>query len=205
MTVNPTVSDKSMDGLVVAAKTSRDAFGKLFDQFYPSIFAYCVRRLVLRSVAEDVTSEIFFKVAGNIREFPGTEETDFRRWLYRIANNEINAHLRQSIRRRELLEAAVQLGQIDASVSTTLLETAWPVAWEDVYRELQELSEREQTIISLRFFAGHKHEQIAEILEMKPGSIRVALSRALDKLRGRLRNSDTISQSTPIDGGSHDE
>jgi RNA polymerase sigma factor (sigma-70 family) len=205
MTVNQTVSDETMDGLVVAAKTSSDAFGQLFDQFYPSIFAYCVRRLVLRTVAEDITSEVFLRVAGNIREFPGTREEDFCRWLFRIANNEINAHLRQSIRRRELLEAAVHLGQIDASISTKLLETDWPVSWERVYRELQELSDREQSIISLRFFAGQKHEQIAEVLEMKPGSVRVALSRALDKLRGRLRIPDTMSQSTPGNGASEND
>ena len=204
MTVNQIVSDETVDERVIAARTCSDAFGKLFDQFYPSIFAYCKRRLVLRSVAEDVTSEVFLKVAGNIRDFPGTREQDFCRWLFRIATNEINAHLRQTIRRRELLEAAVQLGHIDASLCTKLLETDWPVSWEDVYQELLGLSDREQSIISLRFFAGHKHEQIAEVLEMKPASIRVALSRALDKLRDRLRSSGD-SRSTPNVGGSNHE
>lgn len=199
MTVNQTVSEEMMDDLVVAAKTSSDAFGKLFDRFYPSIFAYCMRRLVLRGLAEDVTSEVFLKVAGNIRDFPGTREQDFCRWLFRIATNEINAHLRQSIRRRELLEGAVRLGQIDASVSTAILETDWPVSWEDVYRELQQLSDREQSIISLRFFAGHKHEEIAQVLELKSGSVRVALSRALDKLRDRLQTPDSDSSPEPRD------
>jgi DNA-directed RNA polymerase specialized sigma24 family protein len=63
-----------------------------------------------------VTSEVFLKVAGGIRDFPGTSAEDFRRWLFRIATNAINAHLRQSIRRRELLEAAVQMGTINPAV-----------------------------------------------------------------------------------------
>lgn len=78
-------SDDSVDELVLAAKTDREAFGRLFDQFYSLIFAYCSRRLVLRVVAEDVTSEVFLKVAGSIRDFPGTSAEEFRRWLYRIA------------------------------------------------------------------------------------------------------------------------
>lgn len=193
----------SVDDLVKVARTDRTAFGELFDHFYPPIFAYCSRRLVVRAAAEDVASEVFLKVAGRIHDFSGTTAEEFRRWLFRIATNEINAHLRQSIRRRELLEAAVHLGRINASVSTPLLASDSPIEWQEVYEALGKLSDREQSIISLRFFAGLKHEQIAEVLEVKPGTIRVALSRALDKLRDRLRDHDTTrrSASGSPDGG----
>lgn len=192
-----------VDELVKAARTDRTALGRLFDEFYPLIFAYCVRRLVLRAVAEDVTSEVFLKVAGSIRDFPGTCAEDFRRWLFRIATNEINAHLRQSIRRRELLESAVQMGRIDSAVSAPLLDDDSPLDWQSLYRALGELSDREQTIISLRFFAGLKHDQISQVLGIKAGAIRVALSRALDKLRERLRDCDISRPSSPVsqDGG----
>jgi RNA polymerase sigma-70 factor (ECF subfamily) len=192
-----------VDELVQAARTDRTAFGRLFDEFYPPIFAYCMRRLVLRAVAEDVTSEVFLKVAGSIRDFSGTSAEDFRRWLFRIATNEINAHLRQSIRRRELLEAAVQMGRINSAVSAPLLDDNSPLDWQTLYRAIGELSDREQTIISLRFFAGLKHDQISEVLELKAGAIRVALSRALDKLRERLRDHDTSQPVSPAskDGG----
>ncbi|MBC8356737.1 MAG: RNA polymerase sigma factor [Planctomycetes bacterium] len=179
-----------VDDLVKAARTDRIAFGELFDHFYSPIFAYCSRRLVVRAVAEDVASEVFLKVAARIREFSGTCVEDFRRWLFRIATNEINAHLRQSIRRRELLEAAAQMGKINSSASAPLLADESPVDWQEVYEALGELTDREQSIISLRFFAGLKHEQIADVLEVKAGTIRVALSRALDKLRDRLRDQD---------------
>ena len=174
------------DETVKLARTDRDAFGELFDHFYPLIFAYCTRRLVVRASAEDVASEVFLKVAQGIRDFPGLCVEDFRRWLFRIATNEINAHLRQSIRRRELLEAAAQLGRINASVTGPLLEDTAPFDWQEMYEALGSLTDREQSIISLRFFGGLKHEQIADVLELKVGTIRVALSRALDSLRDRL-------------------
>jgi DNA-directed RNA polymerase specialized sigma24 family protein len=67
-------SDRSdpVDDLVKAARTDRNAFGQLFDQFYPSIFAYCVRRLLVRAVAEEATSAVFLKVAACICDFSGT-------------------------------------------------------------------------------------------------------------------------------------
>lgn len=174
------------DDLLKLARTNRDAFGKLFDHFYPLIFAYCARRLVVRACAEDVASEVFLKVAHGIQDFPGLCVEDFRRWLFRIATNEINAHLRQSIRRRELLEAAAQMGRINASVTGPLLDDSLPLDWHEVYTALGSLTDREQSIISLRFFAGLKHEQIAEVLELEVGTIRVALGRALERLRRRL-------------------
>ena len=179
-----------VDELVKLARTDRTAFGQLFDHFYQPIFAYCTRRLIVRAVAEDVTSEVFLKVAGSIRDFPGTTAEDFRRWLFRIATNEINAHLRQSIRRRELLEAAVHMGRINAAVCTPLTGRDDALEWSELYRALDELSDREQSIISLRFFGGLKHDQIADVLNIKTGTVRVALSRALDKLREGLREED---------------
>jgi RNA polymerase sigma-70 factor (ECF subfamily) len=192
-------SDRSdpVDDLVKAARTDRNAFGQLFDQFYPSIYAYCVRRLLVRAVAEDVTSAVFLKVAVCIRDFSGTYAEDFRRWLFRIATNEINAHLRQSIRRRELLEAAARMGRIDANISTSVLASDVPVDWEDVCQALGDLSDREQSIISLRFFAGLKHDQIADVLEIKTGTVRVTLNRALNKLRERLLESEVARRTAP--------
>ena len=101
----------AMDQWVQAAASDRKSFGRLFDLFYPQIFAYCSRRLLVRAVAEDVASEVFLKVAKAIANFEGSTSEDFRRWLYRITTNEINAQLRKSIRQQALLEMATTLGR----------------------------------------------------------------------------------------------
>ncbi|MCA9191015.1 MAG: sigma-70 family RNA polymerase sigma factor [Planctomycetales bacterium] len=188
-------SNEPADEIVSLARTDRAAFGELFDFFYPHILAYCVRRLIMRAVAEDVTSEVFLKVAQGIRVFPGVCVEDFRRWIFRIATNEINAYLRQTIRRRELFAAAAEMGRISANVSQPLLGDVSQIDWQDLYRALECLTEREQAIISLRFFGGLKHHQIADVLDLKPGTIRVALCRALDCLRDRLRGDDVARRS----------
>src|SRR5258708_5043481 len=103
------------DDLVVRARTDRTAFSLLYDRYYPSVARYCRRRLFDRTIAEDVVSEVFLKVASHIREFAGRTEADFRRWLYRIATNAVSAHLRQSLRRQELWDAAAQNRHWDRS------------------------------------------------------------------------------------------
>jgi DNA-directed RNA polymerase specialized sigma24 family protein len=86
---------------------------------------------------------------------------------------------------------------IPVEIAAPLLAPEVPVDWETLYQALSELPAREQSIISLRFFAGLKHEQIGEVLEIKPGNVRVALNRALNKLRDRLRDGNLPTQPMP--------
>ena len=102
--------ERAAGRLVVRARTDREAFGQLYDACYPAIFRYCFRRLFLRAVAEDVTSDVFLSVASKMPQFAGTTEEDFRRWVFRIATNEINAYVRQAKRRKALLESAARSG-----------------------------------------------------------------------------------------------
>jgi RNA polymerase sigma-70 factor (ECF subfamily) len=179
------------DGLVTAARTDRESFGRLFDRFYPHVLRYALRRLLLRENAEDATSEVFLHVARGMPAFRGTTIEDFRRWLFRIATNEINARLRKSLRRRELLEAAARLGTVKAKGWADGDSNGTAVDWGRVYEALSELPEREQSLVSLRYFAGMDPAQIADVLRMKAGAVRTALSRALQRLRDRLLNTET--------------
>ena len=177
-----------MSGLVIRARTDREAFGRLYDLYYPEVFRYCLRRLFVRAVAEDVTSEVFLRVATHMRGFGGTTEEDFRRWLYRVATNEVNAHVRRTQRRKELLASAVRakaIRVVDAADQPG--GEVDSLDWPTLYEAILSLRPREQSIITLRFFEGMPHNQIARVLNQRPGAVRVALSRALQKLRKRLK------------------
>lgn len=175
------------DDLALRARTDRAAFGLLYDRYYPRVARYCVRRLLDRTSAEDVTSEVFLQVASHIGAFPGRSETDFRCWLFRIATNAVNAQLRQSRRRGELLQSAARDGrmdrQADAHRSTAENDR---LDWPAVYEALLELDEREQAIVTLRFFADCSHVEIAAIVGISAGAVRTALSRTLTRLRKKF-------------------
>ncbi len=182
------------DSLVVRARRDREAFAVLYNRYYPRVFRYCLRRLFIRDVAEDATSEIFLQVAAHLPSFAGTTETDFRRWAFRIAGNAVNAHLRQTRRRQELWEAAAQSRHLpardsDASSATALELLDWPA----VYQAILELSDREQAILTLRYFADLSHDEIAGAVGIRTGAVRTALSRILHGLRVRFGVEQVIS------------
>ncbi len=174
------------DDLVWRARREAGALGHLYDRHYAGVLRYCVHRLFVREAAEDVTSQVFLQVVERIRHFAGTTEQDFRNWLYAITGNQIRAYLRKRARRKALLEAAVRQGRIQLGTSA---DCGPELDWPTLYQAIAELTEREQTIVTLRSFEQLPFEQIAAVLEIELVTARVAFSRALKKLRARLAKS----------------
>ncbi|NQT16485.1 MAG: sigma-70 family RNA polymerase sigma factor [Planctomycetes bacterium] len=173
-----------VDDLVVRARCDRDAFGQLYDLIYPPVFRYCVRRTGDRSLAEDITSTVFLSVAHKIAAFPGETFQDFRRWVFAIATNEMKATFRKSARRRALLIDAVQAGRLTGKTSGDSSSSALEA--DSVQAAIMRLPERDQTIITLRFFSELPYDDIGRILNISPGAARTAATRALDKIRKEI-------------------
>ena len=177
-------SDTNQDLLIKVAGHDRAAFAQLYRLHYDNIFRYCARRLFNRHAAEDVTSVVFFKAMRTIGSFEGNSK-DFRNWLYRIATNAVNDHLRTAKRRADAISniAAVRGRDhtVDAESDAEFQEQVLPVK-----QALLTLKPKQQTVITLRFFEKLKLTEIAEILGQDPATTRSQLSRALSHLRKKL-------------------
>jgi len=166
--------------LIMQAQTSYNAFALLYRRHYDAIFKYCVHRLFDRHLAEDVSSQVFLKVVEKFNSFKG-DERQFRNWLYKIATNFVNQHMRKSARQKKALSIFQEQSNItnsapeDSSVRLTILK-----------QSMLTLKPRYQTIITLRFIENLKLTEIAEVLGSSPGTIRSQLARALAKLRKKL-------------------
>ena len=166
--------------LIAQARTSYNAFALLYRRHYDAIFKYCVHRLFDRHLAEDITSQVFLKVVEKFEFFEGDEQ-QFHNWLYRIAINAVNSHLRKTARRKSLLKVACERANNKAdncaqsSEKLAVLKSA-----------LLSIKPRYQTIITLRFFENLKLTEITEVLGSNPGTVRSQLARALAKLRKEL-------------------
>jgi RNA polymerase sigma-70 factor (ECF subfamily) len=170
--------------LVPDARSDPAVFTALYRRHYDPVFRYCVHRLFERQTAEDVTSAVFLKVVEKLGRFEGDEQ-QFRNWLYRIASNEVNNHLRHAARRNSLLErfrerAGRQTGDCQALTDESGEKLAL------LKQAMLTLKPRCQTIITLRFFENLKLTEIAEVLGSSPGTVRSQLARALSKLRKKM-------------------
>jgi len=182
--VNNKLTETDQDDLVKRAKQDADALGALYECYYERILRFCIHRLFNRSTAEDATSTIFLNVARKIGDFQGEREEDFRSWLFTIASNHVNGHIRKHLRRRTLLaEAGASRAAMDAPDVSDAVELDWPA----VYQAIMKLNPQEQTIVTLRFLEQLSFAEIAGIVGKQESSVRVVLHRSLKKLQSHLK------------------
>jgi RNA polymerase sigma-70 factor, ECF subfamily len=167
--------------LVERAKSDPNAFGALYDRYFPQIYRYAYAKVRDQSLAEDVTSEVFFKALKNIKRFTYSGHP-FSSWLYQIAFNAVADHYRAE-RGVEGLDETVDIPS-----------EAIPVADEVVRRErtrhiwgaIQHLPAQQRDAMILKFAEDRKIDDIARIMGKSSGAVKLLLHRAVERLRREL-------------------
>jgi len=176
--------------LVRQAQKSPDAFAQLYDQYYPRIFGYVLRRSANLEAAQDITSETFLKALAKLWQFRW-RSVSFSSWLYKIATNEINQYFRKaeykkSVSLEELQEQGFEL-MSPHDPESELIEAEEKLKQHQEFLEIQNkiarLPDKYQEVIALRFFEKKQINEIAEILGKREGTIKSLLHRAVEKLR----------------------
>ena len=176
--------------LVKQAQKAPDAFAKLYDQYYPKIFGYVLRRTANLEAAQDITSETFFNALRKLWQFQW-RSISFSSWLYKIASNEINQHFRKAEYKKSIsLEELQEQGFEPISShnpESELMEAQEKLKQHQDFLEIQvkivRLPAKYQEVIALRFFEQKQIKEISEILGKKEGTVKSLLHRAVEKLR----------------------
>jgi len=182
--------------LVERAKADPRVFGQLFDLHYERILGYAYRCTLNRTVAEELTSNTFFRALRGLPKY--RRRAPFYVWLYRIATNEIRMHRRSERRKRTTASDPIRLQEKECIFfETTELEA------EEDHREkmrcyarlhelLDQLPERYRNVIVLRFFEDLQYEAIARVLGKRMGTVKSLIHRALRRLRIILEEDATF-------------
>jgi len=75
--------DKELIDLAVSGETQ--AFEALANRYYMTVYKYAFRWTTVKEDAEDITQEVFIKLANNLHTF--NMRASFSTWLYRITVN----------------------------------------------------------------------------------------------------------------------
>jgi len=176
--------------LVRQAQKAPDAFAELYDQYYPKIFGYVLRRAANFEAAQDITSETFFNALRKLWQFRW-RNISFSSWLYKIAANEINQYFRKAeYKKSASLEELQEQGFEPVSPNdpeSELIEAQEKLEQHREFLEVQvkivRLPAKYQEVITLRFFEQKQIKEISEILGKKEGTVKSLLHRAVEKLR----------------------
>lgn len=178
--------------LIKKAQKDPEVFAKVYDEYYPKIFGYILKRIANLEIAQDITSETFFKALKKLWQFHW-QNISFGAWLYRIANNEITNYYRKNryLVSLEILQDEKGFEPITLhNPETELLEAQEKLKNHQDFLKIQEkisqLPIKYQEVITLRFFEKKKINEICEILGKKEGTIKSLLHRGLEKLKNLI-------------------
>ncbi|MCA9935147.1 MAG: sigma-70 family RNA polymerase sigma factor [Ardenticatenaceae bacterium] len=165
--------------LIQQACDTPQAFGALYDKYVDRIFGYAYRLVQDEVLAEEVTAVTFEKALQNLPRY--RPETPLLAWLYRIAHNEA---MNQHRRRKWLVPWQEWRGKTGQRVTETAV-----LAHEhrqQLHHALGQLSIKDRSIITLRFFEGLSSAETAVILNCPVNTVYQRLHRALQRLEKQL-------------------
>ncbi len=186
----------AMDGeraTIEEAKKDPEAFGILFEQHYPAIFGYVLRRVEDWNTSKDITSEVFLKAFKGLWRYRW-QGIAFSAWLYRIATNEVNMYFRKgrlNIVSLDQIMEEIGFEPIDPqTLEAERIEAERKLREYDDFLAIRsrvlQLPIKYQDVIALRYFERKSVKEVAEILNKKEGTVKSLLSRGIAKLKNLL-------------------
>lgn len=157
------------------------AFQVLYDRHHRAVFHFLLRFVGDRQAAEDLLQETFLRVFAHREEYQ--PRAAFKAWLFTIARNLVLDQLR---RQRGSPEGEEALETVADPGATPLEQAAARELGERLQAAVLKLSPTEREVLLLGRFAGLSHEEITEVTGASLGAVRVALFRALQRLRTLL-------------------
>ncbi|MBW3661707.1 MAG: sigma-70 family RNA polymerase sigma factor [Actinobacteria bacterium] len=131
---------------------------------------------------DDLASEVFLGVFRNLHRFEG-DEAAFRSWVFTIAHRRII----DDRRRRGRRPRTVPLDDVDVSHEETFEdEVAARADLERLKPVIDRLPKDQRDALLLRVLGDLDHEEAAEAMGKRPGTVRVLQHRALKRLRQEL-------------------
>jgi len=177
-----------------AQRGDGEAFGFLVERYQRRIFSLVYHLVRRREDVEDLAQEIFIKAFRAVRSY--NFQASFVTWLSRVAVNHCYDYLRrlrtspvsyywqmseESQRNLEARAESAEEGGLDQAERAALQDL--------VGKLLDRAGANDRLILTLKELEGYSVEEIAELLNLKPSTVKVRLHRARKRMLEDLKES----------------
>ena len=151
---------------------------RIYTEYSGKVMGYIRARIRSSAEAEDLHSEVFEKILKKIEEFDPSKAS-LNTWIFTITRNTVIDHFRRSKPSEELDENLSDNVELDEDLlnSETLSELA---------AALRKLPQQMMDIIVLRYYDGKPLTEIAEMMNLSYGAVKLRHQNAVLMLRQAL-------------------
>ncbi|QDT38107.1 RNA polymerase sigma factor [Stratiformator vulcanicus] len=179
--------------LVLAAQQGDEmAMSRLVGRFDEPFRRYAARLMGNPEEAADAVQEAWMKIVKGIRSLD--DPARFRSWAYRIVNRRCCDRLRAGVRRFESSTLAIEPEDTHAGRGPgDPIEEAEQLA--ELRAALQNLPQDRRELLAMYYMDDLTVREIAEVLDVKPGTVKSRLHYAREELRRYLEPAERTAQS----------
>jgi RNA polymerase sigma-70 factor, ECF subfamily len=182
------MAEQIINGQVIEAcqHGDRDAFRVLFETYKDRVYSIAVYSFGGdRSIADDVTQQIFLKLFTAIKQFRG--ESEFTTWLYRLVVNACMDERRRNRRLLSLGETRETVGMKNAAAKKPQeKQYARGELAQAVRAAINQLKPKFRLPILLKYVEGLSYEEIASVMGCSKGTVASRLNRGHGQLAKQL-------------------
>jgi RNA polymerase sigma factor (sigma-70 family) len=156
-----------------------DKMGLLFERYHRPLFSFLYHMTGDKDSSEDLVQNVFYRMLKYRHTFTGDGE--FRTWMYHLARNVLSDAVKQNKSKfhDHVSELADRLGGgIPADLAFEKKQDA-----DLLHKAMAALSDDQREILVLSRFQELKYEEIAGILNVTEGAVKVRVHRALEALK----------------------
>jgi RNA polymerase sigma-70 factor, ECF subfamily len=153
----------------LARKGDADAFGMLYDHYQASVYRFLFYRTRSSTLAEDLTSETFFRALRSMTNFRW-QGKDFGAWLMTIARNLATDHFKAGRTRLEM--TTEDMGQHDDATEGPESQVLASLTNEMLLNALTQLPDEQRDCLVMRFLQGMSISETASVLERSDGAVK---------------------------------
>jgi RNA polymerase sigma-70 factor, ECF subfamily len=146
-----------------------EAFGMLYDHYNASVYRFIYYRVGSVALAEDLTSETFFRALRSMSSFKW-QGKDFGAWLMTIARNLTADHYKAGRTRLEF--ATEDMGAHDSATDGPENAVLASLTNEALLEALGELPAEQQECLIMRFLQGLSIAETAKVLGRSDGAVK---------------------------------
>jgi RNA polymerase sigma-70 factor (ECF subfamily) len=146
-----------------------EAFGQLYDHYHVSVYRFLYYRVGQVALAEDLTSETFFRALRSMGSFRW-QGKDFGAWLMTIARNLTADHFKAG--RTRLETATEDMSAHDAPTEGPETSVLASLTNEALLQALTQLPTEQQDCLVMRFLQGLSIAETAKVLGRSDGAVK---------------------------------
>lgn len=165
--------------LIEQSKTNIQAFGELYDYYFPKLYGYVLYMVNDHAEAEDIVSTTFEKA---INYLPRYQNQGFRfgAWLFRIAKNLVydRGKAKMTVSLGDYMQEDVQTEEGDVEKQVTD-----QIQLEKLKECVERLKPAEREVMVLRYIEGYSIKEVCTITGRSEDSIKSSCKRSLSKIR----------------------